>query len=176
MGTFSAELADSLGALRITLPPLRDRMEDVPDLLRAMLRDQAAQLEMPPPELAPDLLTEVLKQVWMGNLEQLRTVALGLVERGGGVELRAADLHAVLSAVPNPPKRDRRETRMVSLDQIIQEHLRSVLFACNGNKLRAAEVLGISRSTLYRMLENKIDGRSMVEDDQPLHRRLPIAV
>jgi DNA-binding NtrC family response regulator len=176
MGAFSAELADSLGALRITLPPLRERLEDVPLLLRAMISEQSAQLGMPPPMLASDLLAEVVKQTWPGNLDQLRTVALGLLERGGGIELRSADLHAVLGVASGPPNLDRREIRLISLDQVILEHLRSVLFACNGNKLRAAEVLGISRSTLYRMLENKNDGQSIVEEEQPLPARLPIAI
>jgi DNA-binding NtrC family response regulator len=156
MGAFSAELAESLNALRIVLPPLRDRREDIPGLLTALVRERAEQLEIPVPQLGADLLHAASKHSWPGNFGQLRAVALNLVNLASTVPLGASDLETVLGTMPAPPRRDRREIRMVSLDRIMQEHIRSVLFACNGNKLRAAEVLGISRSTLYRMLESEI--------------------
>lgn len=152
-GGFSAELADSLGSLRITLPPLRDRREDIPTLLTHILQNIAAQSGITPPQLAPDLLEAVMQHPWPGNLNQLHSVAEGLMERAANLVLHALDLQAVLDAIPQPPLRDRRAIRMMRLDDVIQEHIRAVLFACNGNKLRTAEVLGISRSTLYRMLD-----------------------
>jgi DNA-binding NtrC family response regulator len=158
MGAFSAELADSLNALRIVLPPLRDRREDIPGLLTAIVRELAEQHEMPVPQLAASLLHAASRQPWPGNFGQLRAVALSLVNLPSTTTLEAADLEVVLGTMPAPPRRDRREIRMVSLDRIMHEHIRSVLFACNGNKLRAAEVLGISRSTLYRMLDSSIPG------------------
>jgi len=160
MGAFSAELADSLGALRIALPPLRERQEDIPTLLTGMVREQAEFLGLPAPELGTDLLHAASRQNWPGNFSQLRAVALNLVQRVGPAALCAGDLETVLGALPTPPRRDRREIRMISLDRVMHEHIRAVLFACNGNKLRAAEVLGISRSTLYRMLESEIPGVS----------------
>jgi DNA-binding NtrC family response regulator len=155
IGTFSAELAESLGALRVTLPPLRDRTEDLPELLREMLCDQADQMQMTAPPFGADLLEAGKKHAWPGNFDQLRSVSLRLLERGAKGPLHAEDLRTVLGAMPEPVRRDRREARMVSLEQVIQDHVQAVLISCNGNKLRAAEVLGISRSTLYRMLESQ---------------------
>lgn len=158
MGAFSAELAESLGALRIVLPPLRERQEDIPGLLTAIVKEQAEHLGLPVPSLGADLLHAASRQSWPGNFGQLRDVARHLVKHAGTGTLCAADLEMVLDAMPIPERRDRREIRMITLDRLMHEHIRAVLFACNGNKLRAAEVLGISRSTLYRMLESEIPG------------------
>ncbi|HEY5214801.1 MAG TPA: sigma 54-interacting transcriptional regulator [Acidobacteriaceae bacterium] len=144
-GCFSAQLAESLGALRIALPPLCDRREDIPALLTEILRDVAAQSGITLPQLAPDLLDAAMKLPWRGNFSQLHSAAEGLTRRVGNGPLHALDLESELGL-------DRCEIRMIRLDDVIQEHIRAVLFACDGNKLRAAKVLGVSRSTLYRML------------------------
>lgn len=160
---FSAELADSLGALRITLPTLRERSEDIPELLTQLLQDFAAHKGRTPPKLAPDLLDAARKLPWSGNFIQMQAAVEGLIDHADKPQLHASDLQAVLGAVPQPPPADRTEIRMVSLDDVIQEHIRAVLFACNGNKLRTADVLGISRSTLYRML----DAHATLPDSSP---------
>lgn len=151
-GTFSSELADTLVALRIALPPLRDRTEDIPVLLGTLLLEQSEQQGLLPPQLTPDLLDAATRELWPENFSQLHAVALALLERTPAGPLQTADLNAVFRALPSSPVPERRSTRMVTLDQVIQEHIHAILFACKGNKLRAAEVLGISRSTLYRML------------------------
>ncbi len=155
--SFSAELADCLGALRIVIPPLRDRREDVPHLLTQILEGMASQAGALSPQLTPALLEAARRLPWPGNLPQLYATAEGLFQRrdlsGANSVLDAFDLEAVLGSAPQPSPSHRRETRMMRLEDVIQEHIRSVLLACNGNKLRTAEVLGISRSTLYRMLD-----------------------
>jgi DNA-binding NtrC family response regulator len=155
-GAFSTELADTLGALRIALPSLRDRPEDIPFLLRELLLDHAHSLKILPPDLTPDLFEAAAQCPWTGNLLQLAATASALLDQPAEPLLSVHHLHIVLGNIPQPPAVDRREVRMVKLDRIIHEHIRAVLFACNGNKLRAAEILGISRSTLYRMLESPL--------------------
>jgi DNA-binding NtrC family response regulator len=154
-GGFAPELADALGALRITLPPLRERREDIPDLLTHMVHTIAAGCGIVPPELAPDLLEAVMRAPWTGNFPKLQSAVEGLMEHAAKPVLHSDDLTHILGALPTAPQLERQYTPMVSLDTVIQDHIRAVLFACNGNKLRSAEILGISRSTLYRMLETQ---------------------
>jgi DNA-binding NtrC family response regulator len=152
-GGLSSDLADALGALRITLPALRERREDIPTLLTHILLELAERTGTSRPELAPDFATAAMKQAWSGNFNQLYSVAEGLLQFADKRLLHAEDLETVLGTLPRPRSSSHPEVRMLSLDDVIQEHIRSVLFACHGNKLRTAEILGISRSTLYRMLE-----------------------
>ena len=167
-GGFSAELAESLAALRITLPSLRDRHEDIPALLTHVLHDVATRAGIPLPQLAPDLLDAAMTLTWPGNLSQLHAAAAGLIEHPSGPVLHALDLETVLGTIPQPPLHDRREIRLMRLEDVIQEHIRAVLFACNGNKVRTAEVLGISRSTLYRMLDAQVQPASPSLSSAPL--------
>jgi two-component system response regulator HydG len=152
-GTFSAELASSLEALRLALPPLRERALDIPLLINHIAQQVAEVLHVPSPQLARDFLQAAERFDWPGNLAQMQAVMRWLQERNPGGLLQAGDMAAALSALGQTASATDAGPRMVPLELVLQEHIRAVLIACNGNKLRAAEVLGISRSTLYRMLE-----------------------
>jgi DNA-binding NtrC family response regulator len=148
---FSSELANSLGALQIEVPPLRQRTEDIPLLVGHLLRRQAESLSLRPPALADDFFDAAASLPWPGNLDQMQAALRWMLEHSGSV-LHGADLHAALTALAQTTSTAPAEPRLVRLDQIVREQVHAVLMACNGNKLRAAEILGISRSTLYRML------------------------
>jgi len=152
-GAFSTDLAAALGAVHIALPALRERSEDIPLLAQHLLYQNAVAKNVEAPILADDFLQAATKYEWPGNLDQMGLVIRWLLAHNSGNALRAGDLEAAVTAVSATVRSETAKTRMVRLDTIVQEHIRAVLYACHGNKLRASEVLGISRSTLYRMLE-----------------------
>jgi DNA-binding NtrC family response regulator len=152
-GSFSGELAAALSALRITLPSLRERREDVSTLLRGVVMRQAEQLQRPAPRLAEDFVAKAEGFDWPGNLVQMEEMVRWLLENRAAEELRGGDFEAACEGHKAVPGGAVQAVRMIRLEQLVQEHTQAVLLACHGNKLRAAEVLGISRSTLYRMLD-----------------------
>jgi DNA-binding NtrC family response regulator len=152
-GSFSAELAAQLGSLCLLLPSLRERAADIPLLASHLLLSEAARLALPAPELDASFLAHAAESAWPGNLDQLRGAVTWLLKNRQQHTLAASDLDAALAQVQCEPVPAEAPVRMVPLDHVVQEHVRAVLIGCNGNKLRAAEILGISRSTLYRMLD-----------------------
>ena len=151
-GSFSAELFSILGSLRLQIPSLRERVEDVPLLTHQLLQAESVRQGRRGPSLDPSFLTAMSDYAWPGNLDQLRASIAWMIEHRDG-PLGPADLITAISEVRIEETTAETPVRMVPLDHVVQEHVRAVLIGCNGNKLRAAEVLGISRSTLYRMLD-----------------------
>jgi DNA-binding NtrC family response regulator len=97
-------------------------------------------------------MEQMQKHSWPGNVSELESVLRSSVLRSEGEVLEPHHL-------PSFPARNRPEraivevNKSVRLQDVIEQHVLRVLKDCGGNKLRAAEMLGISRSTLYRMLE-----------------------
>lgn len=151
-GSFHPDLAAILETLRLAIPSIRERADDVPQLLTQVAQSVAEELSVQPAVLGDDLLDAAKRLEWPGNLNQMRAAMRRLLERGAGDMLHAEDLTEALEELAQMQP-VALGPRLVRLEQVVQEHIRAVLIACNGNKLRAAEVLGISRSTLYRMLE-----------------------
>jgi len=167
---FNPELASALGVIHIALPALRDRSADIARLANTAVQTSAHAHNLTAPCLSPCLLDAARAFPWPGNLAQLRAAFDWLVEvHGNAPTLYARDLESALAtlaqaaAVQNSTASS-LAPRLMRLDLVVQEHVRAVLCACQGNKLRAAEVLGISRSTLYRMLDQSV-ADSRAEDD-----------
>jgi len=152
-GSFSGELAAALGALRITLPSLREWREDISTLLRGVVERQAEQMQRAAPKLGEDFVAAAEGFGWPGNLVQMEEVVRWLLGNREAEELRGCDFEAACEERGAAAVGAVQAVRMIRLEQLVQEHTQAVLLACHGNKLRAAEVLGISRSTLYRMLD-----------------------
>jgi len=152
-GSFSGELAAALGALRITLPSLRERREDISTLLRGVMARQAEQMQRAAPKLSEDFVAAAEGFGWPGNLVQMEEMVRWLLLNRDVEELHGCDFEVAREERKAAAVGVGQAVRMIRLEQLVQEHTQAVLLACQGNKLRAAEVLGISRSTLYRMLD-----------------------
>jgi len=156
-GRFREDLFYRLNVLRLRIPPLRERGEDVITLARLFIEEFAGEQGLPIPELADDAIHLLLSHRWPGNVRELKNVVQRAVVSAEGGVLRAADLSIV------PRERDRIQTPTPgytigippdgrALDQIEAEAIRITLEITGGNKSQAARILGISRPTILRKI------------------------
>lgn len=95
-GTFREDLYYRLNVIQLHLPPLRERLEDVPELLSNFLTTFAAQYQMPVPLVADDAMAMLESYEWPGNVRELKNVAERLVVRSRNGRIDLADLPAVV--------------------------------------------------------------------------------
>jgi two-component system response regulator HydG len=151
-GRFRLDLYHRLRVLEIALPPLRERPEDVPEIVRAHLPALADRAGLPPPRLTGEFLTALAERRWPGNVrELLHAVERALVHARGPVLDAAALGDETLAA---PVAREARVSRPPGTGDPASEISR-VLRSTGGNVSRAARRLGVSRGTLrYRIVQH----------------------
>ncbi len=150
-GRFLPDLAFRLTAIRFAIPPLRDRREDILPLANSFLERIITRYHLPHFSLAPDAADRLLQHDWPANARELASVLESAVLNAAHGVIRAEDL-AIVSTPLASRRRDRRSPEILNLDAVILNHIRMVLDLNQGNKLKTARQLGISRSTLYRLL------------------------
>jgi DNA-binding NtrC family response regulator len=154
-GLLLPDLAFRLTAVRFAIPPLRMRREDIAPIAQALLDRICVRYQHRPIELGPGALARLLQHAWPGNVRELASVLeAGLLEAESNV-IRPGDLAVPIAGEAANLDDAVQHRGSFALDEIIRRHVQYVLDLNRGNKLRAARQLGISRSTLYRILAHE---------------------
>ena len=153
-GQFREDLYYSLNVVNINLPPLRERRDDIQLLIDGFLEARSAGSRRVR-EISRDALSAVMNYHWPGNVRELenmveRAVALGMSDR-----IEKEDLHpAVNRAAENPAASlIAADDELRPLEEIERDAILRTLERTSGDKMLAAQILGIDRSTLYRKLK-----------------------
>jgi DNA-binding NtrC family response regulator len=151
-GGFRGDLYYRLNVITVHLPPLRERRDDVPLLADAFLRRSASLRGGAPKTLAPQALDALVAYDWPGNVRELENALERAVILSPGEVIAAQALPARVSDRRVEPLVSDRAPATPTLEAIERAYVTWVLQNESGNKSRAAEVLGIDPSTLYRKL------------------------
>ena len=146
-GTFREDLYYRLNVINITLPPLRERKEDIAALARHFLKQYAKKLDKSITDLTPDARELLSGYHWPGNVRELENVVERAVILCESNLLGAEDL-----SVPTPAAIAELGTNP-SLEEMEKNYILRVLRETNGNQSKASQLLGIDRKTLYLKLK-----------------------
>ncbi len=147
---FREDLYFRLNVITIDLPPLRDRGEDVFLLIRHFAGRFGEELGKPVPSFSDRALQSLLRYRWPGNVRELENVVQRLVVMADGDSIDVPDLPSLMRfSTLSKSGFDR------PLAEVEAEYIRNVLTSVDGNRTRAAEILGIDRKTLREKLKDK---------------------
>jgi DNA-binding NtrC family response regulator len=145
---FREDLYFRVNVLSIDVPPLRERNDDVLLLAQHFIAKASEELGKEAPQFSDGVLEVLWRYGWPGNVRELENVIHRLVVMSERDRVDVPDLPSVMRfSVP------RGSGPLRSLAEVEAEHVRSVLAIVNGNKTRAAEILGIDRKTLREILK-----------------------
>jgi two-component system response regulator HydG len=163
-GSFREDLYYRLAVIPIRLPPLRDRREDIPLLAEHFLRRAAAASGKAIAGFTPEAMAALQRHPWPGNVRELENVIERAVMLTAGGQVRPEALLLETSPAPGPAALLAQGARRPTLEALTAEYVSLVLREVGGDKAKAAEILGVSKRTLYRW-ERQIESSDSVSPD-----------
>jgi DNA-binding NtrC family response regulator len=159
-GKFREDLYFRLSVMEITLPPLRERAEDIPLLAKSFLREFAGENNKNVNDFTSDALEAIMNYAWPGNVRELRTAVEHAVVLARGERITLRDLPASLRAAGAAPGPGRFLAGPdLTVSEAEKQLIVRALKECEGNRTLAAKKLGMSRRTLHRKLHlYKLEG------------------
>ncbi|HEY1848173.1 MAG TPA: sigma-54 dependent transcriptional regulator [Opitutaceae bacterium] len=155
-GKFREDLYFRLDVVRLVMPPLRQRPEDIPALIGYFMRIFAEENGVPPVEVEPGAMKTLQAYAWPGNIRELRNFCENIVvlHRGGGLSEYDLDPRFRGGSAPSqgPAPGQAAPASDLSVQQNEKRILREALIKSRGSRTKAAELMGISRRTLHRKL------------------------
>lgn len=148
-GTFREDLYFRLGAFIITVPPLRDRREDIPPLVHNFLTRAASRMKKDVSSVSADAMTALMNYRWPGNVRELEHAVERAVILANNPNIRVRDLPPEITQKP----RNRSGDDTLDLQQQEQVMIERALERFGGNRRKAAEALKISTVTLWRKMK-----------------------
>ena len=158
-GRFRQDLYFRLNVLQLQLPPLRERSSDAPLLAREFLAEFDAKAGRAPRNFTPGAQRMLSAYSWPGNVREVRNFAERVSILSGDDSIDSLEVTRLLG-VPQ----DAEKGPLPTLEQKEREYVAQVLRLTGGNKSAAAEILGITRATLYAKIKARGASPSIAED------------
>lgn len=147
---FREDLYFRLNVISIEVPPLRERENDILLLTQHLAAKFSQEFDMPPPQFSSHAYRTLKSYYWPGNVRELENLIQSVMVMAGGKEIDVRDFPPHMRfSVPRGVASEK------SLTQVEAEHIQLVLEGVDGNKTRAAQILGIDRKTLRKKMKER---------------------
>jgi len=148
-GRFRGDLLFRLNVVSLRLPRLAERKEDIPELVRHFIGRKSKTKR-----IGPEALNLLMKYDWPGNVRELEHVIEGALVMSQGDEIRPADFRLNVAVQSQAPESQsaavpQNDHRLLSLEDLEKIQIEKVLKHTKGDRMKSAEMLGISKKTLY---------------------------
>jgi DNA-binding NtrC family response regulator len=172
---FREDLFHRLNVLRLTIPPLRERLEDIPRLAQHFIQMFAREARRSPPRLSAAALRLLLRYPWPGNIRELEGVIHRAVILSESDQLGPEEIELLPPDRPSESAGSFRDAKRDAIDQFERRYLVQLLAEHDGNVTRAARSAGKERSAFQRLLRKHSLGREAPKPFSEPGRRPPHA-